>query len=104
MRDLATLTDAEARQFAGRPASYRVVLDSEPDERDEYKWWAYDCAGEGEPLRSLWLPDGDDVAAYVAQQGSGVLVVEAPLRRIVHPPSRGGDGRPLPALVEYRLV
>jgi len=33
-----------------------------------------------------------------------VLIVEATLRRIVHPPSKGGDGWPLPALVEYRLT
>jgi hypothetical protein len=29
--DLVTLTDAEARQFAGRRAHFRVVLDGEPD-------------------------------------------------------------------------
>jgi hypothetical protein len=100
--DFATLADAEARQLAGRPALFRVVLDSEPGGDAEHGW-RYDCQGEGESLRSLWLPDGDDLVAAQAAKGSGLLAV-ATLRRIVHPPSTGGDGRPLPALVEYRLV
>jgi hypothetical protein len=31
LRDLASLTDAEARQLAGRRALFRVVFDGEPD-------------------------------------------------------------------------
>jgi hypothetical protein len=54
--------------------------------------------------RSLWLGDGDDLAAEVALQGSGGLMVEATLRRIVHAPGKGADGSGLPALVEYRLT
>ena len=101
--DLATLTDAEARQLAGRPALFRVVVDGEPD-GDQESGWGYDCRGEGSPLRTLWLPDGDDLAAYAASRGSGLLVVEATLRRFVHRPVSGADGSRLPALVEYRLV
>jgi hypothetical protein len=80
-----------------------VVLESEPD-GDEKQGWRYDCQGDGPQLRSLWLPDGDDIAAGQAAKGSGLLLVVATLRRIAHPPIVGGDGRPLPAQVEYRLV
>jgi hypothetical protein len=48
----APLTDREAREDAGRPALFRVVLDSEPDGGAEHGW-RYDCQGEGEALRSL---------------------------------------------------
>jgi hypothetical protein len=44
------------------------------------------------------------VAAQAAKGSGLLLLVAATLRRIVHPPSTGGDGRPLPALVEYRLT
>jgi hypothetical protein len=37
-------------------------------------------------------------------RGSGLLVVEATLRRIVYPPVKGADGSRLPALIEYRLT
>jgi hypothetical protein len=103
VHDFATLTDAEARQLAGRPALFRVLLESEPEGNEEHGW-RYDCQGEGEPLRSLWLPDGDDLVAAQAAKGSGLLLVVATLRRIVHPPVTGGDGSRLPALVECRLV
>jgi hypothetical protein len=52
VHDFATLTENEARQLAGRPALFRVVLDSEPDGDAEHGW-RYDCQGEGEALRSL---------------------------------------------------
>jgi hypothetical protein len=103
VHDFATLTDAEARQLAGRAALYRVVIHSEPDGDSEHGWQV-ECQGEGEPLRSLWLPDGDDLAAHSAGQGSGLLIVQATLQRIVHPPIAGADGSQLPALVEYRLT
>ncbi len=103
VHDLATLTDAEARRLAGRPALFTVVIDGEPD-GDAQRGWRYDCQGEGEPLRSLWLHDGDDLTARGAANGSGLLLVVATLRRIVHPPITGGDGKSLPALVEYRLT
>jgi hypothetical protein len=40
----------------------------------------------------------------VAFRGSGLLVVEAVLRRVVHRPVRGPDGSSLSGLVEYRLT
>jgi hypothetical protein len=80
-----------------------LVLDSEPD-GDPQGGWRYDCLGEGGPLRTLWLRDGDDLIAYEASRGSGLLLVEATRRRIVHPPVTGADGSYLPALVEYRLT
>jgi hypothetical protein len=103
VHDFATLTDAEARRLAGRPALFRVVVDGEPD-GDAGAGWRYDCRGDGPAYRSLWLPDGDDLAAEVALQGSGLLVVEATLRRIVHPPAAGADRSRLPGLVQYRLT
>jgi hypothetical protein len=103
VHDLATLTGAEARHLAGRRALFRVRIDSEPDGDPEHGW-RYDCRGEGGQARTLWLPDGDDLAAEVAYRGSGLLFVEATLRRIVHAPVKGGDGSSLPPLVEYRLV
>jgi hypothetical protein len=101
--DLATLTDAEARQLAGRRALFRVALDGEPD-GDQDRGWRYDCRGGGGQLRTLWLPDGDDLVAYEASRGSGLLVVEATLWRVVHRPVTGADGSRLPGLVEYRLT
>jgi hypothetical protein len=101
--DLATLSDAEARQLDGRRALYQVVVDSEPD-GDPQAGWRYDCQGEGRAYRSLSLRDGDDLVAYEASQGSGLLVVEATLRRIVHASVKGVDGSSLPELVEYRLT
>jgi hypothetical protein len=52
----------------------------------------------------LWLPDGDNLTAEMAMKGSGVLVVEATLRRVVHGAMTGADGSRLPALIEYRLT
>jgi len=101
--DLAALTDAEARRLAGRRALYRLLLGGEPDGNPQ-GGWRYDCRGEGGPLRTLWLPDGDDLVAYEASRGSGLLVVEATLRRVVHRAVTGADGSGLPALVEYRLT
>jgi hypothetical protein len=100
--DLATLTDAEARHLAGRRAPYRVVIEGRPDWSAE-DGWRYDCRGEGPAYRSLWVRDGDDLAAVPAEQGSGLLLVEATLRRIVHRPVTGADGSLVPGLVAYRL-
>jgi hypothetical protein len=80
-----------------------VVVDGGSD-GDENRGWTYDCRGEGTPLRTLWLRDGDGLVAYEASQGSGLLVVEATLRRIVHRPVTGADGNRVPGLVGYRLV
>jgi hypothetical protein len=59
-----------------------------------------DCRGDGPAYRSLWLRDGDDLAAYAAFRGSGLLMVEATLRRIVHAPVKEADGSILPGRVE----
>jgi hypothetical protein len=99
----STLTDAQARQLAGRPALFQVYVEGEPDGDPEHGW-RYDCQGEGEPLRTVWLQEGDDVTAASAQRSNGLLLVEAVLGRIVHPRVKGADGSSLPALVEYRLV
>jgi hypothetical protein len=64
----------------------------------------YDCRGEDLPLRTLWLPDGDDLVAHSTTKGSGLLLVRGTPRRIVHPPIAAADGLSLPALVEYRLL
>jgi hypothetical protein len=96
--DLATLSDAQARRLAGQRALFRVFVEGEPD-GDEEHGWRYDCRGEGAPLRTLWLRDGDDITAAWAQRGSRLLQLEATLRRIVHPPIRGADGSSLPALL-----
>jgi hypothetical protein len=101
--DLAALTDAEARQLAGRRALYVVWIDSEPD-GDPETGWRYECPGDGPAYRSLWLRDGDDLAAEVAMKRGDVLLVEGTLRRIAHAPVKGADGSRLPALVEYRLT
>jgi hypothetical protein len=96
--DLATLTDRDVRQLQGRRLLYRVVLDGEPD------GGRCDCAGEDGAYRSVWLDAGQAAAAGQAAQGSGVLLVEATLRRVSHPLLRGADGSSVPALLEYRLV
>jgi hypothetical protein len=96
VHDLAPLTDAQARQLADQPALWRVVIDSETDGSEEHGWW-YECRGEGEPLRTLVLPDGDDLAAHAAVKRSGLLLVEATLGRIVHPARRGPTGRACPS-------
>jgi hypothetical protein len=99
LHDFATLTDAEARQLAGRRPPYCVRIESEPD-GDPQGGWRYDCRGEGEQLRTLWLRDGDDLATEVALRGSGLLLVEPTLRRIVHAPVKEADGSILPGRVE----
>ena len=101
--DLAALTDAQARQLAGHRLLYRVYLEGEPDGSAE-EGWRYDCRADGAQLRTLWLPDGEDLAAVPATRSGGLLVVGATLHRIVHPPLTGDDGSSLPELVEYRLT
>jgi hypothetical protein len=98
VHDLATLTDRDVRRLQGRRLLFRVVLDGEPD------GLRCDCAGDDGAYRSVWFDAGPAEAAERATQGSGLLVVEARLRRIAHPLLRGADGSSLPALLEYRLV
>ena len=92
--DLATLTERQADRLEGRRALYRVTLDGEPDQRDD--WAVYDCTGAGEGLRTVWLCPGEPARRR--------MVVEAVLRRVRHPLLRGADGSGLPALLEYRLT
>jgi hypothetical protein len=80
-----------------------VVLDREPDGAQQ-DGWRYECRGDGPAYRSLWLPDGDDLVAYEASRGSGLLMVEATLRHVVHRAVTGADASRLPALVKYRLT
>jgi hypothetical protein len=93
--DLAALTERQAGGLEGRRALYRVTLDSETDERDD-GGAVYDCTGDGEGLRTVWLEPGESVRRR--------MVVEAVLRRVKHPLLRGVDGPGLPALLEYRLT
>ena len=93
--DLATLTERQADRLEGRRALYRVTLDREPDERDD-GGAVYDCTGDGEGLRTVWLSPGES-----AHQK---MIVEAVLRRVRHPLLKGVDGPGLPALLEYRLT
>ena len=79
------------------------MIEGRPDWSAE-NGWRYDCRGDGPAYGSLCVRDGDDLAAVPAEQGSGLLLVEATLRRIVHRPARGAAGSRPPALVEYRLV
>jgi hypothetical protein len=100
--DLATLTDAEARQLAGRRALFRVVLDGEPDGTPRAAGGttaggkAASCGRSGFPTATTWSP--------TRRRGSGLLVVEATLHRVAHRAVSGADGSRLPALVEYRLT
>jgi hypothetical protein len=102
VHDMAMLTDHEARALQGRRLLYRVELDGEPERRGDAV--CYDGAGPDPAYRSLWLRPDAGLACELAAKGSGVLLVEATLRRIVHPPIRGADGSNLPGLVEYRLT
>jgi hypothetical protein len=60
--DLATLTDAEARQLAGRRALFRVVLDGEPDGTRRTAGdttaggRASSCGRSGSPTATTWSP------------------------------------------------
>src|SRR5690349_8170502 len=74
--DLATLTERQADRRGGRRALYRVTLDGEPDERDD-GGAVYDCTGDGEGLRTVWLEPGEPARRR--------MVVEPVLRRVRHP-------------------
>jgi hypothetical protein len=93
--DLATLTERQADRLEGLRALYRVTLDGEPDQRDD-GGAVYDCTGEGDGLRTIWLCPGESARR--------TMTVEAVLRRVRHPLLRGADASSLPALLEYRLT
>jgi hypothetical protein len=87
VHDPDTLTDSEARKLQGRRLLYWVVLDGEVEAG------RCDCAGDDGTYRSVWFDPGQAAAAERATQGSGLLVVEATLRRVRHPLLRGPTGR-----------
>jgi hypothetical protein len=93
--DLATLTERQADRLEGRRALYRVTLNGEPDQGDD-AGPVYDCTGDGEGLRTVWLRPGEPPRRR--------MLVEAVLRRVRHPLLRGVDGPGLPVLLEYRLT
>jgi hypothetical protein len=64
----------------------------------------YDWSGPDPADRSLWLRPEAGPAGELAGEGSGVLLVQATLRRTVHSALAGADGSSLPGLVEYRLT
>jgi hypothetical protein len=97
--DPATLTDAEAgSSLAGAPPSAWCSTASPTGTRTAAGGTT--AAGKAGSCGRY----GDDLVAYEASRGSGLLVVEATLRRTVHRPVTGADGSRLPALVEYRLT
>jgi hypothetical protein len=96
VHDFATLTDAEARHLDGTPAVFRVVLDSDTDPEERDWFTCADCAGDGEPLRSLYLCPDQEVAES--------MTVRATLQIRYYPALTGADGSRSGPLWEYRLV
>jgi hypothetical protein len=75
--DFSNLTAYRARQLQGRLARYHVRLGEDRDLlRDDFD--TSECAGEGEPIRSLWLPLGQEVADELTVEA--VLAVIPPKR------------------------
>jgi hypothetical protein len=89
VHDLATLAQREATALDGKRALFRVWLDSDDDQEDDFT--LYDCQGPPADLRSVWLYSGQGVRER--------MTVEATLRVIRHPPALG-----YAAFVEYRLT
>jgi hypothetical protein len=100
VHELATLTDAEARALHGRRIIVDIVLAQGEVNDVPETGWHYKCHSADDALRTLWLPNGEDVEAVSAERGSGVLRVEATFRRIVHRQIIGPDGRTVPGFVE----
>jgi hypothetical protein len=84
---LAELTPAEARHLAGRPARFRVALDSLEDEATH----SFDCLAQAGLYASVFLLAG--------QEAADEMTVEGRLVVIDWPPGFGFAGFP-----EYRLV
>jgi hypothetical protein len=91
--DFATMTAPEARRLDGKEALFRLTLDSDTEERDGFT--CADCAGDGKPLRSLYL--------FPGQEAADTMVVKATLSVRFYPAVTGADGSRLGPLWEYRL-
>jgi hypothetical protein len=104
--DLATLTDAEARQLAGRRAWFRVVVEGQPA-GDEKRGWRYDCEGDGArtrlgiplPDRNRWSAGEDDLVRRLlpkvaaARTGRSLKAVYERRRALRLPDRRANNGR-----------
>lgn len=96
--DLPSLTSAEATRLQGKPALFRVVVDSDTGETDEGAVM-FDCSSPNEVARSVRLAPRQELP-----EGADTVLVEGTLRVLTHAPVKGSDGSYLPALVEYRLT
>jgi hypothetical protein len=92
--DFAALTPAAAGHLEGKPARYRVVLDSQPWESGPHV--LYDCVSADDTDRTVWLVAG--------QRVEKVMDVEAVLRVIRHPRQVAEDGTVFEMSTEYRLT
>jgi hypothetical protein len=93
---LERLTMGEALSLNGQRSTFRVVLDSLPDEHDGQS--LYDCLTPDEVARSAYLAPGQTV-----REGEADLTVEATLRVIHHPGAIIGAAV-FPGFWEYRLA
>src|SRR5215813_406456 len=93
--DFAKLTASEAEHLQGKPARYRIVLDSREWEHDGLM--VYDCKSIDRIRRSVCFALGQDTE-------EDELTVEAVLRIIDHAPAVGADGMQFEGFREYRLV
>ena len=94
VHELATLAPQDAATLAGRPALFRVMLDSAED--TEGTFTLYDCQSLDGKLRSVWLWSGQEL--------QDEMTVQATLQVIHHPVSVGDGGTPFQGFREYRLA
>jgi len=93
--DFARLTASEAEHLQGKPARFRIVLDSREWEHDGC--FVYDCQSADRIRRSVYFARGQDTE-------EDELTVEAILRIIDHAPAVGLDGTQFEGFREYRLT
>jgi hypothetical protein len=94
--DFAALTDAEARRLEGKPALFRVTLDTDCDTEERDGSVCANCVGDGDAPEDVYLCSGQKV--------DDTMTVEAILQVRYCLPLVGADGGRLPALWEYRLA